>query len=309
MQQKFHIVQSLYCLSVQDSRATQITTCLEMMKEGQYLHQAFSLFPKQFDPIIVMFVRMGELSGRLPDTLNCAITYLQFKQNLAQKSKKHLFYPALLFCVMFSVLYAFVHIVIPELQDATLDLNTGYLTTIALALDVLLIIFLTLLVFMLLRLGFPKFAEKTASLVFIIPFVGAVYYKLQSGYFLKILSILLSEKVPALWALECLQSAIPFPSIRLQYQSCATALKQGLSVSNALGQLDIINGLPITIDADNWIKRLDDIAETQLKSTQEHMSLMIRMIEPTMVLLTGGMITMIILTIFTPLYEHLHVMV
>lgn len=309
MQQKFHVVQSLYCLSIQDSHATQIATCLKMLKEGQYLHQAFALFPKQFDPIIIMFVQMGELSGRLPDTLNCAITYLKFKQNLARKSKKYLFYPALLFFVLFSVLYAFVHIVIPELQDATLDINTGYLTAIAVVLDVLLVIFVTLLIFMLLRMIFSKFAEKTASLVFIIPFIGPLYYKLQSGYFLKILAILLSEKVPAPWALECLQSAIPFPSIRLQYQLCAAALKQGQSVSTALGLLDVINGLLITIDKDSWIKRLDDIAETQLQSTQERMSLMIRMIEPAMVLITGGVITIIILTIFTPLYEHLHVMV
>lgn len=280
-----------------------------MLKDGQYLHQAFALFPKQFDPIIIMFIKMGEQSGRLPDTLNCAISYLKFKQVLARKSKKYLFYPLLLFFVLFGVLYAFVHVVIPQLQDATLDLNTWHLTIIAIVLDALLVMFLALLTFTLLRMVFPKFAEKTAHLIFIIPFVGPLYYKLQSGYFLKILAILLSEKVPAPWALECLQVAIPFPSIRQQYQACAYALKQGQSVATALGQLDAIKGLLITIDSDNWIKRLDDIAETQLQSTQERMSLMIRMIEPAMVLLTGGMITMIILSIFTPLYEHLHVMV
>lgn len=309
MQQKFHIVQSLYCLSLQGSQTAQTITCLNMLKEGQYLHQAFALFPKQFDPIIIMFVRMGELSGRLPDTLNCAIAYLKFKQALARKSKKYLFYPILLFLVLFGVLYAFVNIVIPQLQDSALALNTWYLTLIAIVLDALLVIFMIFLIFMLLRMIFPKFSEKTAAFIFMIPCVGPLYYKLQSGYFLKILAILLSEKVPAPWALACLQSAIPFPSIRLQYQACAAALKQGQSVSAALGQLDVIKGLLITIDTDNWIKRLDDIAETQLQSTQERMSQMIRMIEPAMVLLTGGVITLIILTIFTPLYEQLHVMV
>lgn len=284
-------------------------TCLQMLKDGQYLHQAFALFPKQFDPIIIMFVRMGELSGRLPDTLSCAISYLKFKQNLARKSKKYLIYPALLFFVLFSVLYAFVHIVIPQLQDASLDLKTWHLTVIAVILNTLLISFLILFTFLLLRMMIPKFSEKTAYLIFTIPFVGPLYYKLQSGYFLKILAILLSEKVPAPFALQCLQEAIPFPTIRNQYQSCAALLKQGQSVSAALGQLDTIKGVLITIDTDNWIKRLDDIAETQLQSTQERMSSMIRMIEPAMVLLTGGVIIMIILSIFTPLYEHLHVMV
>lgn len=309
MQQKFHIVQSLYCLSVQDAQTVQVTLCLQMLKKGQYLHQAFALFPKQFDPIIIMFVRMGELSGRLPDTLNCAISYLKFKQNLARKSKKYLFYPALLFFVLFGTLYAFVHAVIPQLQDASLDLNTWHLTAIAIVLDTLLLIFLILLIFMLLRIMIPKFSQKTSHLIFMIPFVGSLYYKLQSGYFLKILAILLSEKVPAPWALQCLQEAIPFPSIRAQYQSCAAALKEGKSVTVALGQLDVIKGVLITVNTENWIKRLDDIAETQLQSTQERMSLMIRMIEPTMVLLTGAVIAVIILSIFTPLYEHLHAMV
>ncbi|MEK7654967.1 MAG: type II secretion system F family protein [Pseudomonadota bacterium] len=309
MQQKFHIVQSLYCLSLQDSQTKQVTTCLHMLKDGQYLHQAFALFPKQFDPIIIMFVRMGELSGRLPDTLNCAITYLKFKQNLARKSKKYLIYPVLLFFVLFGVLYAFVHVVIPQLQDATLDLSTWNLTVIAALLDTLLISFLVLLAFIVLRMMIPKFSEKTAHLIFKIPFVGPLYYKLQSGYFLKILAILLSEKVPAPFALQCLQETIPFATIRSQYQSCAALLKQGQSAAVALGQLDAIQGVLITIDTDNWVKRLDDIAETQLQSTQERMSLMIRMIEPAMVLLTGGVITMLILSIFTPLYEHLHVMV
>lgn len=309
MQQKFHIVQSLYCLSVQDAQAKQVATCLQMLKEGQYLYQAFTLFPKQFDPIIIMFVRIGELSGRLPDTLNCAISYLKFKQNLTRKSKKYLFYPALLFFVLFGVLYAFVHIVIPQLQDSSIDLNIWYLTLIAIALDTVLIILIIILLFVVLRIMIPKFSETTAHLIFMLPFVGPAYYKLQSGYFLKILAILLSEKVPAPWAFQCLQEAIPFPFIRQQYQSCATLLKQGQSISTALQELDAIKGLLITIDTDNWIKRLDDIAETQLQSTQERMSLMIRMIEPVMVLLTGCVMTMIILSIFTPLYEHLHVMV
>jgi type II secretory pathway component PulF len=102
---------------------------------------------------------------------------------------------------------------------------------------------------------------------------------------------------------------ITFPSIRLQYQACAAALKQGQPVTAALRHLDTIKGLPIAMDTDHWIKRLDDIAETQLQSTQERMSQMVRMIEPIMISITGGIIIMIIMTVFTPLYEQLHVMV
>lgn len=309
MQQKFHIVQSLYCMSVQSSQTPQIETSLKMLKEGHYLHEAFALYPKQFDSILVMFVRVGELSGRLPDTLSCAITYLKFKKALMEKSKKYLFYPVLLFFVLFGVLYGFVHVVIPQLQDTALFLNTWHLSIIAEVLNVFLVLFLSFFLFILLRMLSPHFAEKTAHWFFIVPYIGPLYYRLQSGYFLKILAILLSEKVPVSWALECLQNAIPFPSIRRQYQSCATLLKQGHSISMALKELDMIKSSLITMDTNNWIKRLDDIAEIQLQSAQERMSMVIRMIEPAMVLLTGGVIALIVLTIFTPLYDYLHVMV
>ena len=280
-----------------------------MLKKGQYLYQAFSLFPKQFDSITIMFVKMGELSGRLPDSLNCAISYLKFKKDLTRKSQKYLFYPILLFFVLFAVLYGFVHIVIPQFQDSGLNLDTWYLTIIVVALDVLLIAFLFVSIFVFLRMIFPKFSEKTAFLIFKIPLIGTLFYKLQSGYFLKILAILLSEKIPFPWALQCIQTAIPFPSIRLQFQSCANALKQGQSVGKALEELDAIKNTLVTIDTNNWIKRLDDIAETQLQSAQERLSQTIRMIESAMVLVTGGIITLIVLTIFTPLYEQLNVMV
>jgi len=280
-----------------------------MLKEGQYLHQAFILFPKHFDPIIIMFVRIGELSGRLPDTLNCAITYLKFKQNMVRKSKKYLLYPALLFFVLFAVLYGFVYIVIPQFQDSGLDLNIWHLKIVSFVLDSFLFLFAFTLIFTCLRMLFPQFREKTTHLIFQIPFIGSLYYKIQSGYFLKILAILLSEKVPTPWALQCLQSTIPFPSIRLQYEACGTALKQGQSISKALGELDIIKSLVVTVDTNDWIKRLDDIAETQLQSAQAQMSQRIRMINPITVLFTGSIITLIILTIFTPLYEQLHVMV
>ncbi len=305
LKQKFHILQGLYCLAQQTPQISCATKCLNMLKDGAYLHEALALFPKQFDPIVIMFIRVGELSGRLPDTLMCAITYLDFKNSLKQKSLQLLFYPLILLIVLFGVLYSFVHLIIPQLETSNLGCNTKSLYVVYFALNTLLIFFLFLGTFGIICSLVPQIIKKTNCIIFKIPFIGSTYYNLQSAYFLKILAILLTAKIPTVFVFESLEATIPFQKIKKQYQACSIALKLGQPLGQVLSNISNIKNM-IVIGSDDWIKKIDDIAETQLHTTQERMTIIMRIIEPLTLLLTGGILVMIILTVFNPLYDHLH---
>lgn len=303
MQQKFHLIQSLYYLK-QHQQHVCIDTCIKSLQNGQYLHQALIQFPQYFDAIIIMFVRMGELSGRLPDTLNCAIMYLKFKQDLTYKTKKHLFYPLMLLIVLCCVLYAFAYVIIPQMENQTMIDDTWYIKLSYFILNIFIILLTILIIFLCLRAVSPWLKNKTASWLFYLP-LGSIYYRLQQGYFLKILAILLMQKVPPSWALMCLESAIPFPKIQKQYAKCASDLKEGKSLSKALQNLDCIQGYIIAVGSDHWIQYLDEVAQIQLQKAQEELSSVVRMIQPLAVLMTGAMIILLASSLFIPLYGQL----
>ena len=87
------------------------------VESGSLLSEGLSKHPRVFDRFLVNMVKAGEESGKLNEVLRRYSLFLDDKQDLQEKIKGALFYPALLLLFALIVILFMVTFVIPQFAD------------------------------------------------------------------------------------------------------------------------------------------------------------------------------------------------
>lgn len=92
-----------------------ISSVIEDIEGGKMLSQAMSQFPKVFDPVFVSLIRAGEQTGRLTDVFENLSKSLRWQDELASETKKLLIYPAMLLVMVLGVSLFLLMYLVPQL--------------------------------------------------------------------------------------------------------------------------------------------------------------------------------------------------
>ncbi|WP_092343148.1 MULTISPECIES: type II secretion system inner membrane protein GspF [Candidatus Ichthyocystis] len=286
--------------------------------EGSTLADALLKRKKDFPVFFSMLVRAGELSGHLPEILSLLADYLENRQNLFHKVLGALLYPAIvtvfsLFVIILMMVYVVPQVVgvfahtkhqLPLLTRILIGAS-GFLKTywvwLVGVLGVLAWQFLRLLKSETKLFKFHNFLIK-------LPIVGKLVLALNTVRFSSTLAILLKGGVSLLQALTVSGSVIQNLPLKRLINRAEVLVSEGATLASALSTekflppifLHLIsNGektgqLPMLLDKASLILQRD---------AERRIMLFASLLEPMLILFTGGMVLTIVLAILMPILD------
>lgn len=283
--------------------------------EGHPLAGALNLFPSAFPPLYRATVGAGEQSGHLPEVLERLADYTENRQHNQQKIAAALAYPMVLLFVAVGVVAALLRFVVPKVVEAfaTLDIKLPLLTRMLIAAsDFLRDYGLTLLIgiglfvagiIWLLRK--PAWKYRFHRLLLRLPVFGRIVRGVNTEHFARTFSILTSSGVTALDAMRISADVVVNLPMRDAVLDAAERVREGMPINKALERSGYFPAMMVYLIASGeGSGKLDEMLERaatqQERETQARMATLMSLLEPGLILMMGGIVTLIVLSIMLP---------
>ena len=286
---------------------------------GGSLHKALEKHPKVFDAIWVSLVQAGEMGGQLPEALRQVSNYTQSKEAIKGKIITAVAYPAVLMVMSGGVLIYFVIYIVPVFATIFHDFNLKLPMITQIVVDISFFITHYLIVIILATVG-SVIAVRTYLSTEVgrltwhqtqlrLPLVGNFTRNVLLERLLTTMATLIKSGVSILNTIAVLEGAF---ANNLVIQKALKAVKNdvaaGKSISASFKNTGIFPGLVTEM---MWMGeesgKLPDIINTLAKFYNEQITQFIArfssMIDPILVVGIGGVIGVIVLSIFMPIFQ------
>ncbi|MDY7026649.1 MAG: type II secretion system F family protein [Pseudomonadota bacterium] len=289
------------------------------IESGLSLHEALRRHPKQFDDLYRSLVESGELSGNLEGMLGRIAEYKEKILSIKSKIKKAAYYPVFVLLFAFSITLFLMLKVVPqfvdmfEQQGADLPTITKVVTTMSEWLQdwwiiMLLVIVGTVIGFFQLLKRSKSFQQQMDVFLLKLPLFGSLIKRSILARFARTLSTSFSSGVPMV---ECLDSCAKAAN-NYVYTNAILKIKEdvasGQELAFAMKQTGVFTPLMIQMTnigeesgaIDDMEDKAADYYEQEVDDTVEGL---LSLIEPAMMILLGGIITVILLAIYLPIFD------
>lgn len=286
---------------------------------GGALCKALEKHPKCFDTIWVSLVQAGEMGGQLPGALRQIANYTQSQEAVKGKIITAVAYPAVLLVMSLGVLAYFIVYIVPVFADIFKDfhLQLPMVTQVIVDLSSLVTNHLVLLLVLAgITIGGIKSYLATEvgrltwnQLQFKLPLVGKFIRNVQLERLLTTMATLIRSGVSILNTISVLEGAFAKNLvIQRALRSVKNDVAAGRSISAAFKNTGIFPGLVTEM---MWMGeesgKLPDIIGVLSKFYVEQINQFIQrfssVIDPIMVVGIGGLIGVIVLAIFMPIFQ------
>ena len=294
-----------------------------LVTEGQSLSEAIATYPKSFPEIYHSSIYAGEQSGTLGDVMERLADYLENRQSMQQKVSTALIYPVFLTIICVLIVIALVAFVVPQVvrvfedSDQQLPMLTRgviwfseTLQTYGLALLILFGVLFLGLKFIFSQEG-PK--RWLHGLFLKLPGIKRMTRNLNASRMARTLSILVSSGVPLLTSMKASEGVMSNVVLRKDLARAAEEVSQGVSISRALDKSSHFPPLIVQMVAsgENSGKldhMLDKAATATENEVQTRIAMMVGIFEPTMILIMGVVVLLIVMAILLPIFELTNVL-
>lgn len=284
--------------------------------EGHTLASSLKLFPSAFPPLYRATVGAGEQSGHLSGVLERLADYTENKQMNQQKVSTAFAYPIMLSVVAVGIVIALLKFVVPNVISVfeTFEGDLPKLTQALIASSdfieahgfKLLVFVIVLIVLLLYLLRIPAWKLRFHRFILKLPLIGRLIRGINTEHFARTLSILASSGVPILDAMKIAGEVVTNIPMRMAVDTATVKVREGMAINKALHQSGYFPPMVIYLIAsgegsgqlDNMLERA---AIQQERETQSRINKMVGLLEPMLILVMGGMITLIVLAIMLPI--------
>lgn len=285
---------------------------------GTALGDAFQKHPKIFSEVYINMVRAGEAGGILDDILKRLATQLEGDASMRKKIKSAMTYPTVIMVITIGAFFGIMLFVIPQLGEILQDLGGGAelppLTQIMLGISdfmqqnaIIIFLFLGLALFGLSRyIKTPKGKYNLHRLLLKTPVVKTIITKIAIARFARTFSSLMAAGVNVLDALNVTGGAIGNKVIQAELVAATKEVKNGKLISDPLGESKhfppIVSQMIAigeeTGQIDLILVKVADFYEEEVEATIEGLS---SIIEPLMIVILGGMVGLIAVSVMGPI--------
>ncbi len=304
------------------TRSRQMGLCIQEMvrdiRGGSTFRDAIAKHPEIFSPFWIGLVESGEASGQLTKSLEQIATHLEKSGAIQRKVISALMYPAVLLVVAIGAILVFTLKIIPTFADlfGSFGAKLPALTQMVIVLSKLLRTFFPLLIllgmggwFLFLfyintkqgRWQFDKFKLRA-------PVFGPVTQGIAAQDFASNLGTLLKAGVPILHALEIIISTCGNTVVASVLQHVRTSVREGRPLADPLSQTDVF---PIMVSQmvavgeqtgklSNMLEELARYYEEEVSTAVERMT---TLLEPIMLLGMGGVIGVLVIAMYLPIFQ------
>lgn len=288
----------------------------DSVKKGAMLSEAFDeqgVFP----PIFVTSVLAGEKSGSLVEVLERFIAYQKLALAVRKKILLSLLYPAVLVFLASGLVVFLVTYVVPSFAELynSMQANLPAITQILIAVgttarNYVIGGFLALVAgIVALRLWARTENGRTVldQIKMRTPVVGDVWIKYQVAQLARVLSTLLVGGIPLVQALETAGESQGTPVLRNALDRCKKMVREGQSLSAALGATGIVPSLAIDMievgeSTGALPAMLNSVSEFFEDEVTTRMTAALSLIEPAIMLVMGGFVAFVLAALYLPIF-------
>ena len=288
-----------------------------LVREGTTLSEALEqqgVFPK----VYTVSVLAGEKSGNLSGVLEYYIAYQRVTTGFRKKLISTLIYPIILISAATGIVTYLVSSVIPKFAGLYSDLNVTLpeATQILLAVTVTYRPYLLGAIALMALLALGAFAwsqSEKGSLVLErvrmrLPLIGETLTKFQFAQFCRTLSTLLAGGTPLVQAMETAGGAIGNRLISAAITRGAQLVREGQSLQGSLTTTGLVPDLALEMievgEASGSLSpMLASVAEFYEDDVNTHLTNMVALIEPAILIFMAVLIAFILVALYLPMFS------
>jgi len=289
------------------------------LENGQFLSSALEPFERIFGGLFINIIKLGELSGTLPDNLGFLSQELKESQKIKSKIHSALIYPIIILVTTVGVVSSLVLFVLPRILPifktlgAELPVTTRALIFTANGLKdnffliTIASIAIILLWMVLLRIEPIKYIFHRFLLV--IPIAGSISKKYNMANLTRTLGILLRSGVKIVEAVTTASDTSQNLVFKRALLNAAEEVRKGealykyLEENNKLFPPTVSRMIEVGEKTGNLDDNLDYLAEFYKNEVDETVANLSSVLEPALLLVMGGLVGFVAISIITPIYE------
>src|SRR5690554_2708041 len=286
--------------------------------EGYTLAKALAEYPKAFPHLYRSTVAAGEHAGHLDSVLNRLADYTEARQASDQKIKLAAMYPIILSIVAIGIVIGLLTYVVPDIVDVFVKngqelpgltqfmLNLShFITDWGLLTLILLVVALIVFNMTLRNAGFRK---KWHAFLIRMPALGRFVKDTNTACFGSTLAILTRSGVPLVDAMRIASQVVLNIPIQEALTQATIKVSEGSSLNKALAETGFFPPIMLHMIAsgensgelDSMLAKTATQQETTLENTVEAL---VKIFEPLMLLMMGGIVATIVAAIMMPILE------
>ena len=288
------------------------------VEAGASLADAMRRHPKTFDPLFTNMIAAGEAGGILDTILKRLATYIEKAVKLKAQVKSAMIYPVAIIVIAGLVVTVILWKVIPTFATlfAGLGAELPFLTRMVIALSNLLVQFMPFIIVILIALGFA-FRQYYATeggrrvvdgTVLRLPVLGPIMRKIAVARFCRTLSTLMTSGVPILDGLEITAKTAGNAIVEDAIMGVRKSVEAGRTIAEPLAETKVFPPMVVqmigvgeqtgALDA-----MLNKIAEFYEEEVDNAVTGLMKLMEPIMIAMLGGIIGTIVVAMYMPMFD------
>jgi type IV pilus assembly protein PilC len=291
------------------------------VEQGASLADSMRKHPKAFDDLYVNMIAAGEAGGILDIILQRLSNYIEKAVKLKNQVKSALIYPVAVICIAIFVVWVILWKVIPVFSQlfAGLGGEMPLPTRIVVGASNFLARYTIFVIPALIAGGIafarvyktqPKFTRLVDGAMLKVPIIGMLLRKIAIARFCRTLSTLTSSGVPILDGLEITAKTAGNTIIEDAIMAVRKAVEEGKTIAEPLSQVKVFPAMVVqmigvgeqTGALDQMLSKIADFYEEEVDTA---VSGLMKLIEPLLITVLGGIIGFIVAAMYLPMYSIL----
>ncbi|MEN6520125.1 MAG: type II secretion system F family protein [Armatimonadota bacterium] len=301
-----------------DALKPAIGQCKRDVKAGLSLTDAFSKHPNVFSRLYINMVRAAETGGILDQILDRLSTFLEKEDEVRSKIKSAMIYPVMVLVFAVLMILALFMFVLPKFKEIFVSMNVKmpFITQMLFDGSTFLRTYWYVLLILVVGsyIGYKSYSKteqgrfQIDKLKLKVPAIGELVQKMAISRFSRTFATLIASGVPMMRSLEIVGETSGNVVIAQAVENARTAIREGQKISTPLAQSGLFpNMVTHMIDIGEETGRLSDmllkVSDFYDQEVEGAVKALTSLIEPCLIVVMGGIVGFIAVSIMAPIFK------
>jgi type IV pilus assembly protein PilC len=298
-----------------------IGALISEIEGGKQFSQALTSHPKVFSHVFVSLVRAGEQSGKLPEVFENLASTMKWQDELISQTKRLLAYPLFVLVVVLGAITFLMIYLVPQMvsflrnMGQELPMATKILIAVS---DIFvnywwLIFSLPALLLLALSVAVKQNAAARYRYDFVklhLPVTGDILHKIIMARFARYFALMYQAGIPILDAIKTCQDIAANRVVADALERVHQQINAGDSMSESFQNAGLFPPLVVRMirvgeNTGALDKSLLNISYFYDRDVKESVEKMLKMLEPALTVILGGLLAMIMFAVLGPVYDSM----
>jgi type IV pilus assembly protein PilC len=290
----------------------------EDLQRGNSLHETLENYPKVFNTLARAMVMAGEVGGSLTLSLERLADYYESRDHLTRKIKGATAYPIFVVAFIILIIVALMTFIVPrfmvmfdQMKGDLPGFTKGFMAVYYAIMNNGLTITVTFFgsIAGLIAFGKTKFGHGVISRVSLkLPMFGNIIRQAFVAMFCKTLATLSTSGVSILDSMDIITRLTNNNVLRDAVVRMEGRVREGVGISASMEETDVFSGVAVKMakvgeESGSLSNVLDKASEFYEKKMEAAISLMLGLLEPALIVIVGGIVLVVILAMYLPIFS------